>query len=237
MIRNLFFDLDDTLLDFRKSEKTALEETLRHASVPVTDALSRCYSEINAEYWKRLERHEVTRDALKVRRFCDLFAELGIRNVDPAAVAAEYERRLGNQSFLITGARETLSRLRRSYRLFAASNGTGTVQRSRLAGAGLSDLFEFLFLSGELGAEKPSAAFFDACFSRIPELKRSETVIIGDSLTSDIAGGRRAGLLTVWFNPSHTENRTAVTPDAEIHALADTETILTELAGRQAHEI
>lgn len=237
MIRNLFFDLDDTLLDFRQSERTALTETLRHASLPATDTVCRRYSEINAGYWKRLERHEITRDALKIRRFCDLFAEFGIRNADPAAVAADYENRLGRQSFLVTGARETLIRLRQSYRLFAASNGTGAVQRSRLAGAGLADLFESLFLSGELGAEKPSAAFFDACFARFPELKRSETVLIGDSLSSDIAGGHHAGLLTVWFNPSHAENPTAVLPDAEIHALADTETILTELAGRQAHEL
>lgn len=223
MIRNLFFDLDDTLLDFRKSEHDALAETLRAAGIPVTEALLTRYAEINAGYWKRLERQEVTRDALKVLRFRDLFAEIGTDNPDPAAICAAYECRLGQQHHLIDGASETLRNLCKNYRLFAASNGTGSIQRSRLAGAGIADLFSGLLISEELGASKPAKAFFDACFARFPDLKlkRSETAIIGDSLTSDIAGGHAAGLLTVWFNPARSENRTAIRPDAEITALRE----------------
>ena len=202
MIRNLFFDLDDTLLDFRRSEHDALKETLLAAGIPVTEALLARYAEINAGYWKRLERREVSRDKLKILRFRDLFAEIGADGADPAAICAAYEMRLGQQHHLIPGTAEALRDLRKDYRLFAASNGTGSVQRSRLAGAGIADLFDGLFISEELGVEKPSAAFFDACFARFPELKRSETAMIGDSLTSDIAGGHAAGLLTVWFNPS-----------------------------------
>ena len=82
-------------------------------------------------------------------------------------------------------------------------------------------MFDGLFISEELGVEKPSAAFFDACFARFPELKRSETVMIGDSLTSDIAGGHAAGLLTVWFNPSHAPNPTSIRPDREVERLCE----------------
>ena len=223
MIRNLFFDLDDTLLDFRRSEHDALKETLLAAGIPVTEALLARYAEINAGYWKRLERREVSRDKLKILRFRDLFAEIGADAADPAAICAAYEMRLGQQHHLIPGAAEALRNLRKDYRLFAASNGTGAVQRSRLAGAGIADLFDGLFISEELGAEKPSAAFFDACFARFPELKRSETAMIGDSLTSDIAGGHAAGLLTVWFNPSHAPNPTPIRPDREVERLCEVE--------------
>ncbi|HBF15832.1 MAG TPA: noncanonical pyrimidine nucleotidase, YjjG family [Clostridiales bacterium] len=221
MIRNLFFDLDDTLLDFRKSEHDALAETLRAAGIPVTEALLARYAEINAGYWRRLERREVTRDELKVLRFRDLFVEIGAGGADPTAICAAYEMQLGQQHHLIAGASEALRELHKQYRLFAASNGTGSIQRARLAGAGIADLFDGLFISEELGAEKPSAAFFDACFARFPELKRSETAMIGDSLTSDIAGGQAAGLLTVWFNPTHAPTPTSIRPDREVERLCE----------------
>lgn len=106
MIRNLFFDLDDTLLDFHRSEHDALKETLLAAGIPVTEALLARYAEINAGYWKRLERREVTRDKLKILRFRDLFAEIGADGADPAAICAAYEKRLGQQHHLIPAQRK-----------------------------------------------------------------------------------------------------------------------------------
>ena len=223
MIRNLFFDLDDTLLDFRRAERCAVAATLASFGVPVDDAILDRYAAVNAGYWRRLERHEVTRDELKVFRFRDLFEACGIRGVSPAAVTHAYEEELGNQPYLLPGARELLARLSGHYRLFAASNGTGKIQRARLAGAGIADRFAALFISEEIGAEKPSAAFFDAVFARCPDLRRVETAIIGDSLTSDIAGGRAAGLRTVWFNPHDAENRTGIHPDAVVRSLDELE--------------
>ena len=125
MIRNLFFDLDDTLLDFHRSEHDALKETLLAAGIPVTEALLARYAEINAGYWKRLERREVTRDKLKILRFRDLFAEIGADGADPAAICAAYEMRLGQQHHLIPGAAEALRELHKKYRLFAASRNRG----------------------------------------------------------------------------------------------------------------
>lgn len=223
MIRNLFFDLDDTLLDFRRAERCAVAATLASFGVPVDDAILDRYAAVNAGYWRRLERHEVTRDELKVFRFRDLFEACGIRGVSPAAVTHAYEEELGNQPYLLPGARELLARLSGHYRLFAASNGTGKIQRARLAGAGIADCFEALFISEEIGAEKPSTAFFDAVFARCPDLRRGETAIIGDSLTSDIAGGRAAGLRTVWFNPHDAENHTGIHPDAVVRSLDELE--------------
>lgn len=223
MIRNLFFDLDDTLLDFRAAERNALSQALAAFGIPVTDALLERYAVINAGYWKRLERGEVTRDTLKVLRYRDLFAESGISGISPVDFTHIYEERLGDQPFLLPGAAELLARLHGSYRLFAASNGTGRIQRSRLTGAGISGFFDGLFLSEELGAEKPSPAFFDAAFARFPALLRSETVMIGDSLTSDIAGGIAAGLRTVWFNPCGLPLPPAPLPDAVARSLEEME--------------
>lgn len=229
MIRNICFDLDDTLLDFRQAERAALTEVLTDFGISVTDALPARYAAINAGYWKRLERGELTRDDLKQVRFCDLFRESGITDVSPAAVSEAYEARLGRQYFLIPQAKETLEKLRGSYRLFAASNGTGSIQRARLAGAGIDRFFEGIFLSGEIGVQKPSAAFFDCIFLRFPELVRSETVMIGDSLSSDITGGKRAGLRTVLFAPAGQNGSVPVQPDATVRTLPELETVLKTL--------
>ena len=219
MIRNLFFDLDDTLLDFRLSERSALTETLVSFGIPVPDALPDRYAAINADYWHRLERGEVTRDALKVLRFRDLFRVSGITGIDPEAVTHAYEERLASRYFLIPDAHKTLAALHGRYRLFAASNGTGHIQRARLAGAGIAPLFDGLFISAEIGAEKPSPAFFDAIFTRFPLLVRTETVMIGDSLTSDIAGGQAAGLRTVLFDQTGQKSGNGIRPDLRIRSL------------------
>lgn len=219
MIRNLFFDLDDTLLDFRRAERCAVAETLAAFGIPATDARLDRYAAINADYWHRLERGEVTRDALKVLRFRDLFRESGITGIDPEAVTHAYEERLAAQYFLIPGAHKALAALHGRYRLYAASNGTGHIQRARLIGAGIAPFFDGLFISAEIGAEKPSPAFFDAIFARFPALVRAETVMIGDSLTSDIAGGQAAGLRTVLFDPTGQKSGTGVPPDLRIQTL------------------
>lgn len=232
MIRNLFFDLDDTLLDFRAAERSALSRALSDFGIPVTDRLLTRYAVINAGYWKRLERGEVTRDDLKVLRYRDLFAEAGISGISPADFTHAYEMQLGNQPFLLPGAAALLSQLHGRYRLFAASNGTGRIQRSRLAGAGISHFFDGLFISEELGAEKPTAAFFDAAFAARPDLQRSETVMIGDSLTSDIAGGAAAGLRTIWFNPRGLPTPADLLPDAVVRSPAEVEAVLEEMGRR-----
>lgn len=205
MVTTVFMDLDDTIFDFHKAEENALSETLRRMELPVLKTTLQRYSEINREQWQKLERGELTRPQVLLRRYEILFRELGVTR-DPMTAQKHYEGLLAAEHPLLDGAVELLETLCGKYRLCAASNGTPTVQNRRLDESGLRRYFDRIFISGEIGAEKPSAAFFDACFSALPEVKRAETVIVGDSLTSDMLGGNNAGIRTIWYNPHGKNN-------------------------------
>ena len=118
--------------------------------------------------------------------------------------------------------------LSKKYRLFLASNGTASVQKGRMTSANLYRFFEKVFISQEIGYNKPSKAFFDGCFAQIPGFDPARAMIVGDSLSSDIQGGINAGMMTVWVNPDHKPHG-AVKPDYEIEALHQLEALLNTL--------
>ena len=118
----------------------------------------------------------------------------------------------------------------KKYRLFLASNGTASVQKGRMTSANLYRFFEKAFVSQEIGHNKPSKEYFDACFARIPGFDPEKAMIVGDSLTSDIKGGINAGIKTVWVNPGHKVSGD-IKPDHEIEALSQLEGLLEELYG------
>lgn len=201
MIKNIFFDIDETLLDFSKSEKVALRGALESFCIEPSDAILKRYSEINLQQWKRLERGEITHYEVKINRFRILFEEFGVLNVKPEDITKAYEARLGDCAFLIDEAQEVVKKLSNDgYRLFVVTNGTAHVQRDRLKHVGLYDLFENIFISQDLGVNKPDIAFFEKAAASIDGFAKDETLIVGDSLTSDMKGGKCFGLTTVWFN-------------------------------------
>ena len=220
MITTLFWDIDDTLLDFKRGEAIAIRQTLSHIGVEPTGETVRLYSEINESLWKRLERGEIKREQILVGRFEMLFDALGFAGDAPSAQEF-YFSCLGEQHDFVEGAEAVLDALRGTYRMIAVSNGTTVIQSKRLAASGLDRYFDRIFLSESIGAEKPSAAFFDACFAALPDVRRDEVLIIGDSLTSDMRGGADAGLYTCWFNPHGKTNQTGVCVDYEIAALTE----------------
>ena len=229
MIRYLFLDLDNTILDFAKAEAIAIRKTMAAYGADPTDANAARYSAINDLHWKALERGELTRDQVVVGRFAAFFGELGIE-VEPEAVAKTYETYLSQGHFYLPGAEETVKqKLYGRYKLYLASNGTAVVQRGRMTSADLYPYFEESFVSQELGHNKPSKAYFDAAFARIPGFDPDECLMVGDSLTSDILGGRNAGLRTVWVNPGHKTAPDHLKPDYEIELLADLPALLEEL--------
>lgn len=217
MIRNIFLDLDDTLLDFKAAERNAVAQTLTQVGVAVNDHVLRRYSELNESQWKRMERGEITVDQVKTHRYELLFEELGVV-ADAAQTTKIYEGFLAAQHPELPGARAMLDALFGRYRLYLASNGTARVQHQRLDESGLRRYFDKVFLSQELGANKPSPAFFEKSFALIDGFQKDESVIFGDSLTSDILGGLRAGLLTVWFNPLG-KPVGEIRPDYEVRSL------------------
>ena len=225
MIEFLFLDLDDTILDFHKAERIAISRTIGAYGAAPTEAVLNRYHAVNKWHWEQLELGRMTREEVLVGRFAMLFEEMGI-SVDAAAVARAYEKNLSIGHYFLPGAEEALERLHRKYRLFLASNGTASVQKSRMTSANLYRFFEQVFISQEIGHNKPSKAYFDACFARIPNFDPEKAMIVGDSLSSDIQGGIHAGIKTCWVNPAHADVNNGIVPDYEIEALSQLESLL-----------
>lgn len=231
MIRNVLFDLDDTLFDFHKAEKIALTKTLVHFGIDPTEETLALYSTINAAHWKRLELGEISREEVKVGRYRELFKTIGIE-CDPVKATAYYESMLAIGHYFMPGAPELLGELYRKYRLYIVSNGTAKVQEGRIGSSGIAKYMDGIFISQILGANKPDKQFFDICFAEIPDFSLSETVIIGDSLSSDIKGGINAGITTVWFNPKGIENDNNIKPDYTIKELSEVPGLLSQISAK-----
>ena len=171
MIKYVLLDIDDTLLDFGKAEAAAIKKTFDRIGVPSTPEVIALYSRINDE------RGELTREQVLVKRFDALFAELGIKNVPSEMAQASYEYLLGIGHYFVDGAPELLQALKDKYELYIVSNGTASVQDSRLESAGIAPYFKDIFISERLGADKPTKKFFDIVFSRIEGFERDKAVI------------------------------------------------------------
>lgn len=228
MYKFLFIDLDDTILDFHKAEHIALSKTLEAFGIAPTQAVCDRYSQINRAHWERLERKELTREQVVVGRFAVLFAELGVK-ADAAKCADMYAENLGIGHYFLPGAPEAVEALAKSYQLYLASNGTASVQSGRLKSANISHFFRDIFISQDMGADKPAKQYFDNCFARIPGFEPAKAMIVGDSLTSDILGGINAGIATCWVNPRHKPGREDIHPDYEIECLAQLPALLESL--------
>ena len=220
MIDTVLFDLDNTLLDFNKAEKIAVERTLREMGMIPDEGMLRRYSELNLEQWHLLEQGKITRNQVKVQRYVNLFREYQVE-CNPKEAAKKYEGYLAIGHYYIEGAEALLAYMKDKYRLYMVTNGTLSVQKGRIKSAGMRPYFKDIFISEEIGFDKPGKAYFDYCFSKIPDFHKENTVIIGDSLTSDIQGGINAGIRTIWFNPKKNKNASAIVPDYEVHALLE----------------
>lgn len=218
MIEFLLLDLDDTILDFHRAERAALGKTLERFGMEPTEEVLTLYHKINIWHWEQLEKGALTRPQVLLGRFQRLFETLG-REEDPEKIAEYYEQSLAHGHFFLPGAEEALERLHGHHRMFLVSNGTSHVQRKRLDDANLYRFFEAVFISQEVGFDKPSKRFFDACFAKIPGFDRDKALVVGDSLTSDIQGGINAGVKTVWVNAGGKKSG-GTRPDYEIEAFS-----------------
>ncbi|MCI8331293.1 MAG: noncanonical pyrimidine nucleotidase, YjjG family [Clostridiales bacterium] len=223
----LLLDADDTLFDFGQCERAALQNTLCSAGLPFSQAIYEDYSAINLSFWKMLERGEIDRDALKTKRFEVLAERTGLR-LDAAAINRRYGEEMAGQHFLIEGARDFVEKAARLCRLYIVTNGMALSQERRFVDAGLVPYITDIFISEKIGTAKPDKAFFDHVFAAIPDFDAGKTLIVGDSLSSDIAGGINAGIDTCWFNPAGALNHTALQPVYEVRTLQGVLTIISD---------
>jgi 2-haloacid dehalogenase len=216
----LLFDLDDTLFDFRAAETHALEEALADEGIACERAWLHVYREVNAEAWRALEEGRTTSERLRVERFEALFDRLAL-DLDPPAFSVRYLRHLGTQAQLVDGALAMLDAVMPGRRMAVVTNGLSEVQRPRLAASVIASRIAAVVISEEVGVAKPDPAIFDIALERMGRPARSDVLMVGDSLSSDIAGGLGAGLATAWFNPAGLAARPDLVPTHEIRSLAE----------------
>lgn len=227
MITTILWDVDGTLLNFLAAEKAAIRSLFEEYHLGVcSDEMLKRYSLINKNYWEMLERGEIEKKALLVGRFRDFFEKEGIDSSLAAEFNEKYQLRLGDTIVYCDDSLEIVKSLRGKVKQYVVSNGTVIAQTKKLRLSGLGELMDGIFLSEELGVEKPSVRFFDQVFAKIGPVDRSEVMIVGDSLTGDIRGGNNAGILTCWYNPEGTAAKEAVRIDHEIRDLHEVYVLL-----------
>ena len=215
----LLFDADDTLFDFGQAEAGALRLTFGQLGVRFDPAYLPVYQRINRQIWQDFEQGKISAEALRTTRFELLFEAIGV-SVDAERFSAAYLPNLATQSELTEGALEVVQALHGKYRLAIITNGLRDVQRPRLAQSAIRDYIADIVISEEVGAVKPERAIFDAAFQRMGQPGKDEVLLIGDSLTSDIAGGSAYGIDTCWFNPDGKAGHDGLVITFEIRYLA-----------------
>lgn len=200
----IFTDIDNTLLDFNAGTRTSLQTLLAQFGRTLTPELLQRFLHINDALWRRYEQGEIEKSQIFSTRFQQYLGELGIET-DYLAANAQYARGLQQSAVLLPGALELLDFLHSRCRLFAVTNGVTSTQLPRLKKSGLDRYFERVFISEQMGCKKPEHAFFDQVFQAIAPIDRTRCIILGDSLSSDMQGGRNAGIATCYLG-KHTDD-------------------------------
>lgn len=197
----VLLDADNTLYDFDLAEHKALCKVLSERGYTPNEDTLKIYLDINNALWDAFARGEVKQEFLLVERFRRFQEAMGGSH-DPVQFNADYVKALGSNADLIPGALDFCRHLSEMGCILAiVTNGAAVAQRGRYAISGLGELIPNLFISQELGVNKPDPLFFDHVCRNLGITDRGQAVVVGDSLSSDILGGNQAGIDTVWYNP------------------------------------
>lgn len=214
-VKTILIDADDTVLDFAKAQHGSFFAACNKLGFSCTDEQYEDYDEINKKYWRMLERGEISKSRLIIARFEEFFAKYGLK-VDAEEMEDAYREFLGVQYHFVDGAEEGLKYLKSKYRIYVITNGIKDTQENRIEKSGFINYVDGVFISEAIGAEKPSKEFFDYVFDHA-DAKRETSVVIGDSLTSDIKGGINADVRTIWFNCKRKGNDGKIIPDCVVY--------------------
>ena len=231
MIKILLWDIDGTLLNFEASERDSIRRLFcEYGFGECTDEMLADYSKINRRYWEALERGELTKPEVLIYRFREFFEKYGLNAHVAVDFNAKYQLYLGDTVVFQDGGYETIEKLQGEIIQCAVTNGTKEAQNKKLLTSGLGKLFDYVFISDEIGVEKPNKGFFDVAFDKlkheIGEFNVDDVMIVGDSLTSDMQGGINASIKTCWYNPGGNANNLGLNVDYEIKNVSDVIDIL-----------
>ncbi|RFP15931.1 YjjG family noncanonical pyrimidine nucleotidase [Duganella sp. BJB476] len=224
--RLFLFDLDDTLLDFKASEKLSFVRTMQELGLrDSVDGIFQQYQAINVELWRRFETGAVTKDFLKVERFRKTFLANGI-DLDPEVASVLYLESLPDTVVLIEGAKLLCETLSAMGEVGIITNGVEAIQNRRIASSGLAEYISFVATSEACGYAKPDVRFFEYAAKMAKPFAKEDAIIIGDRLDADILGANRYGIESCWFNPDRLANASEAMPDYEVDSLNDIASIL-----------
>lgn len=226
MYKYILLDIDGTLLDFERCAHDAFMKTAEHFNLGLKDEVYPIYSACNDKYWKMFEKNEISLENLKTKRFDELFANLGIGGITGEEFNPIYGHNLSTFYYKMEGADGILEYLKGRYTLYALTNGIAKTQHKRLSLSGIDKYFEKIFISEEIGASKPSKEYFERSLAIAGIKEKSECIMIGDSITSDMLGAHNAGIDKIWFNPEHRENGKNIKIEFEIEKLSEIKNIL-----------
>ena len=227
MIKYILWDIDGTLLNFDLAETEAVRYCFDEYGLGnCSDEQLLEYKDINIKYWERLERGEISKQEVLEGRFREFFSNHNIDIEIVAKLNSTFQKSLGEMAVFNDFGEEIVKKLNCKFRQFAVTNGTKTAQKGKLKNSGLDNILEAVFISDEVGFEKPRIEFFEKVFDYVKDSDKSKYLIIGDSLTSDIKGGNNVGIKTCWYNPNKKENNLNLKVDYEIKNLIEVLDIL-----------
>ena len=200
MIKYVFIDIDDTIIDFQLSAESAIRKMLEEENIPCPENFMKIYRDACDPLWRMVERREITLNELQKIRWAKVFENMGVSYNTEVDYEQKYREQLSLTDFKVEGSDELLKYLSEKYTICAASNSHYFQQINRIKLCGFDKYITHLFTSNEIGYEKPYHLFFEGCFEKLGNPSKDEVIMIGDSLTADVAGAYEFGIKSIWFN-------------------------------------
>lgn len=226
MYKLILLDADNTIFDFGRAEEHALRESFKKYGITKDfKEIQEVYHGINSKLWDMLEQNLIAKDKLKTERFRKLF-DFYNYDIDPVAFADYYLLKLGEGNFLLDGAVDICKYLASKYKVVILTNGIQAVQDSRIKNSEIYQYISDVVTSDEVGVNKPDKYIYQWTFNKLGYTDKESTLMIGDSLTSDIKGGLNFGIDTCWFNFNKIDNKTDIIPKYKIDSLEELYTLL-----------
>ena len=224
-IKAILYDVDGTLLDFETQEEVALSYCFKKYNLgELSEEKLELYKRINLGYWEMFEKNLITKEKLVVKRFEDYLEALGVK-LDAEEVNDTYFSKLGDTIVFKDNSYELVKSLKGKIKQYVVTNGAIRVQKTKLAKSGFDKLMDDVFISDEVGYQKPRKEFFDAIKNRLGDIANDEILLVGDSLTSDMKLADNCNLISCFYNPKKKDYKVDFKIDYEISDLNEVKKI------------
>lgn len=221
----VLLDLDNTIIDFNECARHSIMNIFEDLGFHYDENVFNTFITENVKIWKRLELGEIDKPFLRANRWNIILGKLGI-DYDGTIIEERFENGVAMGAYPVEGAYELLEYLYPKYEIYIVSNGFRFVQESRVKIGKYDKYFKELFLSEDIGIQKPDIRFFNYCYEKIGRPDKSELILIGDSLSADIKGGNNFNIDTIWFNKNGDPESDTIKATYTVSKLKEIENIL-----------